>query len=320
MKASDPTRARRHGVTGVHSIQRFALSVPSLDEAERFYRAFGLDARRAGDALELRAFGDPHVCGVVRGGASKRLDYLQFGIYADDEATFAKRIADHGVGRAPPPHGSPEGLWLSDPDGVAVQLVVATNRSPAAKPQATPAHAVAPGQGAAPARSRTAPVKPRRLSHVLRFSPDVARMLRFATDVLGLRLSDHSGEIIGFLHAPHGSDHHVMAFAKSDRPGYHHSSWEVGSVDEVGRGSEQMRNAGYGEGWGVGRHVLGSNYFYYVRDPWKSWAEYSYDIDHIPADIEWPAQDHPVEDSIYVWGPPLHPEFIVNHESSADGR
>ena len=35
---------------------------------------------------------------------------------------------------------------------------------------------------------------------------------------------------------------------------------------------------------GVGRHVLGSNYFYYVQDPWGSFAEYSYDIDFVPAD------------------------------------
>jgi catechol 2,3-dioxygenase-like lactoylglutathione lyase family enzyme len=179
---------------------------------------------------------------------------------------------------------------------------------------------VPPGHGAAPARSKVAQVRPRRLAHVLRFTPDVPRMIRFCDEVLGMRLSDRSGDIIAFMHAVHGSDHHVLAFAKSDRPGYHHSSWDVGSVDEVGRGSEQMRNGGYGEGWGVGRHVLGSNYFYYVRDPWNSWAEYSYDIDYVPVDLDWPAADHPGEDSIYVWGPPLHPEFIVNHEAPASAR
>ena len=71
------------------------------------------------------------------------------------------------------------------------------------------------------------------------------------------------------------------------------------------------------EGWGVGRHVLGSNYFRYVRDPWGSFAEYSYDIDFIPATIDWPAKDHPREDSFYVWGPPVPDYFIVNHESAA---
>ena len=320
MQGNDDKRPRRDGAIGVHSLQRFALTVPSLDEAERFYRAFGLDVKRAGDVLELRTHGDAHAWGQVRGGGPKRLDWIEFGIYPADLGAFEQRIVKHGVGRSAPPHAPRDGLWLADPDGVAIHVVVAPNLSPARKPAPSVVPPVPPGKGAAPARSKVEQVRPRRLSHVLRFTPDVPRMLAFARDVLGLRLSDHSGEIIGFLHAAHGSDHHVMAFAKSDRPGYHHSSWDVGSLDEVGRGSEQMRVAGFADGWGVGRHVLGSNYFYYVRDPWKSWAEYSFDIDHIPADLEWPAADHPGEDSIYVWGPPLHPEFIVNHETPAGAR
>ena len=64
----------------------------------------------------------------------------------------------------------------------------------------------------------------------------------------------------------------------------------------------------------MGRHVLGSNYFYYAQDPWGSWAEYSYGIDFVPVDVEWPAADHPPEDSFYVWGPTVPDDFIVNHE------
>ena len=319
MQGND-TRKRRSGATGVHSIQRFALTVPSLDEAEKFYKTFGLDVRRGGNALELRAHGDPHVWGVIHGGGPKRLEYVEMGMYAEDADALARRVATHRIGRAAHPLGPKDGLWLTDPDGVALHVSVAPNTSPAVKSPASTVAPVPPGHGAAPARSKVAQVRPRRLAHVLRFTPDVPRMIRFCDEVLGMRLSDRSGDIIAFMHAVHGSDHHVLAFAKSDRPGYHHSSWDVGSVDEVGRGSEQMRNGGYGEGWGVGRHVLGSNYFYYVRDPWNSWAEYSYDIDYVPVDLDWPAADHPGEDSIYVWGPPLHPEFIVNHEAPASAR
>ena len=80
-----------------------------------------------------------------------------------------------------------------------------------------------------------------------------------------------------------------------------------------------MADQGYTHGWGVGRHVIGSNYFRYVRDPWGSFAEYSFDIDFIPADVEWTASDHPLEDSFYVWGPETPDDFIVNHESAAPG-
>ena len=78
-----------------------------------------------------------------------------------------------------------------------------------------------------------------------------------------------------------------------------------------------MAQAGYEQGWGIGRHVLGSNYFRYVRDPWGSYAEYSYDIDFVEAGNVWPSADHCAEDSLYVWGPSLPQDFIVNHELPA---
>jgi hypothetical protein len=132
--------------------------------------------------------------------------------------------------------------------------------------------------------------------------------------VLGLRVSDGSAPIIAFLHTPHGSDHHLIAFAKSGGVGLHHSSWCVPSIDAVGMGTQQMIQAGYPQGWGIGRHVLGSNYFRYVRDPWGSYAEYSFDIDFVEAGSTWPTADHPAEDSLYVWGPDVPEDFIVNTE------
>ena len=39
------------------------------------------------------------------------------------------------------------------------------------------------------------------------------------------------------------------------------SSPDVGSVDEIGIGAMHMLGKGYAKGWGLGRHVLGSNYF-----------------------------------------------------------
>jgi catechol 2,3-dioxygenase-like lactoylglutathione lyase family enzyme len=197
-----------------------------------------------------------------------------------------------------------------------VQVIVGPKVSPSEKKRAAPL-VVPPGKGAAPRRSTLTGVKPTRLSHTLMFTSDVMGSARFYIDALGLRLSDHSGDGIAFLHGAHSSDHHMVAFAKSDGPGLHHSSWDVPTLDEVGLGMQQMVDKGHKEGWGVGRHVIGSNYFYYVRDPWGSFAEYSHDIDFIPADIEWKAQDCPPEDSFYVWGPPVPGYFIMNCELPA---
>jgi catechol 2,3-dioxygenase len=77
-----------------------------------------------------------------------------------------------------------------------------------------------------------------------------------------------------------------------------------------------MADKGYTKGWGLGRHVLGSNYFHYVRDPWGSFAEYSCDIDYIPKSQQWVAGNHAPEDSLSLWGPEPPDYFIANHEGS----
>jgi Glyoxalase/Bleomycin resistance protein/Dioxygenase superfamily len=130
-----------------------------------------------------------------------------------------------------------------------------------------------------------------------------------------MRLSDHSSDNIAFLHGIHGSDHHMIAFARSNAPGHHHFSWDVGSVDEIGAGAMHMLEKGFAKGWGLGRHVLGSNYFHYVQDPWGSFSEYSADIDYIPATCDWAAGDHPPDDSFYAWGPNVPEDFVHNYEA-----
>lgn len=308
---------RRNNALGVHSLNHFAFSVPDLAPAERFYSAFGLDPRRSGNRIELYAHGHPHRWGSIHAdGKPKRLQYLSFGAYEEDFDALRKRIEARGAS-APHPLADGAGVWIRDPDGTPIQVVVAGKVSPSAKSKPSALSAVAAGKGAAPSRSGAPRVRPRHLSHVLLFTPDVPRQINFYSDVLGLRLSDRSGDIIAFMHGPHSSDHHLVAFAKSHAPGYHHSSWDVGSIDEVGLGAEQVKAQGYNKGWGVGRHVLGSNYFYYAQDPWGSWAEFSHDIDFVPADVDWPAADHPPEDSFYVWGPTVPDDFVVNHEQPA---
>ena len=131
-------------------------------------------------------------------------------------------------------------------------------------------------------------------------------------DVIAGRTS--GGDLVAFMHGIHGSDHHMIAFVKSDGPGLHHLSWDVGSINDIGVGASHMAEKGFAYGWGLGRHVLGSNYFHYVRDPWGSYAEYSCDIDYIPVTQNWRDGDHPPEDSFDLWGPNPPEDFAHNFE------
>jgi len=306
-----------HRPPAVHSVDEFVFGVPDLAAARHFYEAFGLDVRDEDGALALHTHGHPHRWARVVQRPEKRLLWLTLGIDGDDLGRFRRHLDEHGVPRVAPPEGAnPDGLWIASPDGVPLQLRVAPKSSPS---QPAPREFPPPcdNAGRSPARTRVPVVRPLYLSHILLFTADVDAAVRFCEDILGLRLSDRSGSAIAFLHTPHGSDHHLIALAKSDGPGLHHSSWCVPSLDAVGIGAEQMARAGYAQGWGVGRHVLGSNYFRYVRDPWGSYAEYSFDIDFVEPDRTWPAADHPGEDALYVWGPSLPDDFIANHELAA---
>ena len=49
----------------VHSVNRFVFTVPDLRDAERFYKAFGLDVRKSGTQLDLYTYGHTHCWGSV---------------------------------------------------------------------------------------------------------------------------------------------------------------------------------------------------------------------------------------------------------------
>jgi catechol 2,3-dioxygenase len=305
---SDPAVAS--ACASVHSIDHFALNVPSLAEAERFFSSFGLDVAATDKELELRA-ADGHRWARIFPASRKSLAYLSFNCFEEDFAAICEQVKAAGADLVVSPN---QGFWFHDPDGNLIQVKVGPKTTPFDKEPCVVASSNADERGAH-MRSEAKTVRPRRLSHVLLFSPDVLGALDFYGKALGLRLSDKSLDIIAFTHAPHGSDHHLVAFAKSSARGWHHAAWDVDNVNLVGQGASQMAAAGFTKGWGTGRHVLGSNYFHYVQDPWGSFCEYSADIDFVSAGQAWPAGDFAPEDSLYLWGPPVPDDFIHNTEA-----
>jgi catechol 2,3-dioxygenase-like lactoylglutathione lyase family enzyme len=299
---------------GVHSLDQFVLAVPDLGPAQRFYSDLGLDVEAAGSALALKTFGNDQRWGLAVEGQRKKLHHLSFGCYPEDLPYLRERAEANGVDVLDPPKGfESNGFWIRDPAGLLVEIKVAAKTSLDHK--ASPLWPSSPeGVAGAPTRAKAPTVRPRRLSHVLVFTTDIDRALDFYTRIVGLRLSDRSDHV-AFMHAIHGSDHHILAFARSPAPGLHHCSWDMGGIDDIGLGAMHMAERGYSKGWGFGRHVLGSNYFHYVQDPWGSYAEYSCDIDYIPATERWQAGNHAAEDSFYLWGPEPPVDFTFNREA-----
>lgn len=312
------TARRRASALAVHSIDHFTIVVPDLEEARRFYAEFGLDVRDHPAGLGLFTFDHPHCWGTITRGARKELVSLSFGAYEEDMPLFRERLDTLGIStEAAPNGGGSNGIWLQSPEGVHLEIKVADKCSPDSKAEFGTV-SVGPGQVGSVARSRAPRARPRRLSHFALFTNDVSASLAFYEETLGLRLSDRSAGIVAFMHGAHGSDHHLLALISSSGPGMHHMSWDIGRIQEIGIGAEHMAAHGYRQGWGLGQHVLGSNYFHYVRDPWGSYAEYSCDIDYIPADVDWPSGDHDPHDSFYLWGPTPPADFTVNYERESN--
>lgn len=310
---------KRPGELGVHSMDNFTMTVPDLTVAEKFYTSFGLEVREEGNGLGLYTLDNPHRWMTLGEGTRKKLNVLSFGVFEEDFGPMKKRIEAQGIKLLDAPAGTDsDGLWFYDLNGLLVEIKITAKTSPndkvafGALDQSSPPNVVGSfGRAVKPH------VRPLRFAHMLIFTPSVPDSIAFYRRVLGLRLTDHTGEVIAFMHGIHGSDHHMIAFVTSGgrAAGLHHCSWDMGSMNGIGLAAQQMADAGYTDGWGLGRHVLGSNYFHYMKDPWGSFSEYSADIDYISVDHDWQAKDHPPEDGIYVWGPAMPTDFTHNYEA-----
>ena len=64
--------------------------------------------------------------------------------------------------------------------------------------------------------------------------------------------------------------------------------------------------------WGFGRHYIGSNYFWYLRDPAGNFVEYMSDLDVITEAAAWTPGDFEAgPEALAAWGPPPPLEFLM---------
>jgi catechol-2,3-dioxygenase len=161
----------------------------------------------------------------------------------------------------------------------------------------------------APPLERTEPVHPRKLGHVVIGSPDALRT-RATFEALGFKVSDEIKDLAVFLRC--STDHHNLLIQRAPVPFLHHTSWQVADVDEIGRGAKAMLDVDpTRHTWGLGRHFVGSNFFWYLRDPAGNFAEYYADMDVIVDDQLWQPGVFGDERALYAWGPPPPASFIV---------
>lgn len=306
----------------VSFLKHVALAVPTsdLDRATAFYTDFGLQTQQHDGLVGFCCKGQRYnAIYLIPGADKKTIHHVSLGATPAGLEQVRRNALAAGLELEEAPAGfSGAGIWFRNPHGLLFNVEDVPPEAPlAAEPEFrinSPGHCNRVNAVVMSPKSQIADPLPRRLGHVLLFTPDVDETLEFLTGVLGMRLSDRSQDIIAFTHCQGGSDHHVIALAKSAGIGFHHASFLVGTPDEVGLGGCRMIEKGHVQGWGFGRHAIGSNFFHYLRDPWGSYVEYYCDIDYIADSDAWQVTDWPLEDSLHTWGPPPPEDMVHNYE------
>ncbi len=156
----------------------------------------------------------------------------------------------------------------------------------------------------------TKPRPPRRLGHVVVGTPHIDKTRELFVDGLGFRVSDSVAGIAHFLRC--STDHHNLLIQPGPVPYLNHYALEHDDIDALARAASlYVRAHGDAHVDGPGRHVVGGNVFWYMRDPSGTFFEYFTDMDVIASDEQWqPRQDWPLEGNWSIWGSSEPPEVF----------
>jgi catechol 2,3-dioxygenase-like lactoylglutathione lyase family enzyme len=286
----------------LHCLTDITIGVPNVGETAAYYTDFGL--RRSGENSFATADGGEQMRLV--NAPTRRLVELGVGVDdADDVGRITANLARLDLAL------DADGRVIDPGTKVCVRVSVAERLSREAEP--APAYN-GPGRAVrvdfrAPGVLRERPVRPRKLGHVVLGSTDQEASQRFFTEGIGFKVSDNVPGIAAFLRC--STDHHNVLVQPAPVPFLHHTSWEVEDVDEIGRGAHHMLD-GHPERhvWGLGRHHIGSNFFWYLKDPAGNFSEYYSDLDCVVDDAIWKPEVFTDMRILYSWGPPPPPSFL----------
>lgn len=290
----------------LHRLTSITLGVPDLAASSAFFADFGLD--QAADGWFATRDGGEQLRLVPQ--AHRSLQRLGVGARdADDLSRIAARVAAVGSGSIV--ESTADRLVIAEPvTGLPVEITVAAPYASSAAPFSfnrpartdrydVPAASVMAGQ----------PSQPSNLTHVVYVTPDQPTTLRFFTEVLGFEISDQVPGIIAFTRC--GEVHHNLAIQAGPVAYPHHIAFEMDEVDDVVRRGQAMVDADPDRHtWGLGRHAIGSNWFWYLRDPSGTFVEYTADIDRISEQDLYHPKQWRGHEFLYSFGPPTPRQFL----------
>ena len=296
----------------LHRLTQIVMGVPNVEQTAAYYAEFGLTPGKSGAFATLDGGEQLHIV------ASARRRLVRLGVGADDPDDLdrvAASLASLGVA-VERTAGSVRAVDPGTEVTVQVEVAERYHQEPTPAPGYNGPGATVRAGERAPGILRDQPVRPRKLGHVVLGSTDQEHSQAFFKQGLGFKVSDTVPGLAAFMRC--STDHHNVLVQQAPVAYLHHTSWQVDDVDEVGRGASAMLAADPGRHvWGLGRHHVGSNFFWYLRDPAGNFSEYYSDLDCIIDDALWQPGVWEGARGLYSWGPPPPPSFLAPEDLAA---
>ena len=288
-------------------IESVTYGVEDLIAGGRFFEDFGLTPAENGRAgktyltkeqtsIHLRLSGDPALPRPIESGPTIREVVWAVRSKADLDAIAGELAKDREVFM-----GADDILYSTDPNGLVIGFQVTRRHE---IPDTPPEHRTVNLRAKFYDRGQ-----PEHIAHVVFFTPNLQENVSFYTERLGFLLSDTLTGLGVFMRC--SSDHHNLFLVNHARKGLNHVSFRLKDFDEIMAGKEFLEKNGWRPVWGPGRHVIGSNIFYYFANPCGAYVEYYADMDCIMNPDAWTAREWPPgPESLATWGPPIPEEFL----------
>ena len=280
-------------IAAVEDISHLGFVVTDLDEAARFVTAFGMEiAEQTGERFYARGTGTAPFLYFAELGETPGFAALGIRVTSVDDL---QRLAEHD-GQPVVAYDGPGGGYvvrLTTPDGFVVEAVSGQEMR---KPDQLEVFQVNQG-GQYPRVSRLrhtdpGPSRVMRLGHAVFATADLrkteawfkARFAMLTSDEIRLPDGNAMGVFLRWDRGDVPVDHHALFLMQKSPAAFHHGAFEVHDIDDIMRGQEHLRAAGYRHHFGVGRHHLGGQVFDYWFDPFGFQLEHWTDGDCLVRD------------------------------------
>ncbi len=277
------------------------FGVDDLATAVSYFTDYGLNSVQAsergrrfeamdGTAVEIRSGADKSIPAAMGPGCKLRQTVYGVADEKDLERIATELSKDRDVIRT-----NDGGVESADDMGFSLRFQKTVRR-----PFNAPAEVInSPGVALRRGMNQTAAdpnakIQPRTLSHIVYFVPDVAKAEAFYVKRLGFMVSDRFLGVGPFLRPAGTSDHHTLFMIQTPAfmKGVEHFTFHVGGPTELFLAGKRFTERGHKTFWGPGRHVFGSNWFWYFESPLNCHVEYDADMDQ--HDDQWTPREAPL--------------------------